>query len=76
MLDLYFGLDASGFEKSGGLPPSVYIITLLTVFHITAQFHDYLGPIMMVTYACLSNTLLLTGALALNSFSKQRLMVF
>ncbi|KAF9779137.1 hypothetical protein BJ322DRAFT_1013723 [Thelephora terrestris] len=41
MLDLYFGLDAAGFDRS-------------------TEFHHYLGPIMMVTYACLSNTLLLT----------------
>ncbi|KAF9454340.1 hypothetical protein P691DRAFT_754822 [Macrolepiota fuliginosa MF-IS2] len=41
MLDLYFGLDASGFDQS-------------------ASLHPVLGPILMVTYACLSNTLLLT----------------
>ncbi|KAI0343039.1 hypothetical protein BDW22DRAFT_1316922, partial [Trametopsis cervina] len=41
MLDLYFGLDASGFDKS-------------------MDFHPVFGPFMMITYACLSNTLLLT----------------
>lgn len=41
MLDLYFGLDATGFEKA-------------------THFHHILGPVLMVTYACLSNTLLLT----------------
>ncbi|KAI0084442.1 hypothetical protein BDY19DRAFT_987498 [Irpex rosettiformis] len=41
MLDLYFGLDATGFEKS-------------------MNFHPVFGPFLMVTYACLSNTLLLT----------------
>ncbi|KAG6821438.1 hypothetical protein H0H93_010162 [Arthromyces matolae] len=41
MLDIWFGLDASGFDRS-------------------TQFHPYFGPILMVTYACLSNTLLLT----------------
>uniref|UniRef100_A0A0W0FZM0 Putative receptor-activated Ca2+permeable cation channel n=1 Tax=Moniliophthora roreri TaxID=221103 RepID=A0A0W0FZM0_MONRR len=41
MLDLWFGLDASGFDHS-------------------TEFHHFLGPILMVTYACLSNTLLLT----------------
>ncbi|KAF9045820.1 hypothetical protein BDZ89DRAFT_1058779 [Hymenopellis radicata] len=41
MLDLWFGLDASGFEKA-------------------TRFHPVFGPILMVTYACLSNTLLLT----------------
>jgi hypothetical protein len=28
-----------------------------------AKFHSVFGPILMVTYACLSNTLLLTGTL-------------
>ncbi|KAK2463515.1 hypothetical protein APHAL10511_004266 [Amanita phalloides] len=41
MLDLYFGLDASGFDRS-------------------TRFHPIFGPILMVTFACLSNTLLLT----------------
>ncbi|KAF8634558.1 hypothetical protein AX17_004148 [Amanita inopinata Kibby_2008] len=41
MLDLWFGLDASGFDRA-------------------TQFHPVFGPILMVTYACLSNTLLLT----------------
>ncbi|KAJ7091388.1 receptor-activated Ca2+-permeable cation channel [Mycena belliarum] len=41
MLDLWFGLDASGFDKS-------------------THFHPIFGPVLMVTYACLSNTLLLT----------------
>ncbi|KAG7444990.1 uncharacterized protein BT62DRAFT_933403 [Guyanagaster necrorhizus] len=41
MLDLWFGLDASGFDRA-------------------TQFHRVIGPVLMVTYACLSNTLLLT----------------
>ncbi|EIN06002.1 hypothetical protein PUNSTDRAFT_127492 [Punctularia strigosozonata HHB-11173 SS5] len=41
MLDLWFGLDASGFE-------------------LAFKFHPFFGPVLMVTYACLSNTLLLT----------------
>ncbi|KAF4610858.1 hypothetical protein D9613_007044 [Agrocybe pediades] len=41
MLDLWFGLDASGFDKA-------------------TTFHPVFGPALMVTYACLSNTLLLT----------------
>jgi len=41
MLDLWFGLDASGFENA-------------------TKFHPVFGPVMMVAYACLSNTLLLT----------------
>ncbi|KAF8630162.1 hypothetical protein AX15_003108 [Amanita polypyramis BW_CC] len=41
MLDLFFGLDATGFDRAG-------------------HFHPVFGPALMVTYACLSNTLLLT----------------
>ncbi|KAF5387405.1 hypothetical protein D9757_005757 [Collybiopsis confluens] len=41
MLDIWFGLDASGFEHS-------------------TNFHEVFGPVLMVTYAMLSNTLLLT----------------
>ncbi|KAL4248089.1 Transient receptor potential calcium channel [Abortiporus biennis] len=41
MLDLWFGLDASGFDNA-------------------TKFHPIFGPFMMITYACLSNTLLLT----------------
>ncbi|KAJ7446684.1 receptor-activated Ca2+-permeable cation channel [Mycena latifolia] len=41
MLDLWFGLDASGFDRS-------------------TNFHPIFGPVLMVTYACMSNTLLLT----------------
>jgi hypothetical protein len=44
MLDLYFGLDATGFERA-------------------TTFHPIFGPFLMVTFACLSNTLLLTGQL-------------
>ncbi|KAI0741592.1 hypothetical protein C8Q80DRAFT_1109906 [Daedaleopsis nitida] len=43
MLDLWFGLDASGFDNS-------------------TNFHPVFGPLLMVTYACLSNTLLLTSS--------------
>ncbi|THH32452.1 hypothetical protein EUX98_g1732 [Antrodiella citrinella] len=41
MLDLWFGLDAGGFQNA-------------------TDFHPVFGPFMMITYACLSNTLLLT----------------
>ncbi|KII87361.1 hypothetical protein PLICRDRAFT_42989 [Plicaturopsis crispa FD-325 SS-3] len=53
MLDLWFGLDASGFDKA-------------------TQFHGVFGPILMVTYACLSNTLLLTVLVSIlsNTFNK------
>ncbi|KAF9006151.1 hypothetical protein BDQ17DRAFT_1389716 [Cyathus striatus] len=51
MLDLWFGLDASGFQNA-------------------TQFHPILGPILMVTYACLSNTLLLTVLILSNTFAR------
>ncbi|KAI0953934.1 hypothetical protein AcV7_007322 [Taiwanofungus camphoratus] len=52
MLDLWFGLDASGFENA-------------------SAFHPIFGPILMVAYACLSNTLLLTILVSIlsNTFS-------
>ncbi|KAH9983891.1 hypothetical protein BJV74DRAFT_946355 [Russula compacta] len=45
MIDIWFGLDAAGFEKA-------------------PNFDRTFGPVLMVTYACLSNTLLLTGAVS------------
>lgn len=53
MLDLWFGLDASGFDRSN-------------------EFHPIFGPVLMVTYACLSNTLLLTVLVSIlsNTFAK------
>ncbi|KZV60021.1 hypothetical protein PENSPDRAFT_659803 [Peniophora sp. CONT] len=52
MADLWFGLDAAGFEKA-------------------SQFSVVFGPLVMVTYACLSNTLLLTVLVSIlsNTFS-------
>ncbi|KAG9009327.1 hypothetical protein FRB90_008420 [Tulasnella sp. 427] len=52
MLDLYFGLDASGFDRA-------------------TTFHPLFGPVLMIVYACLSNTLLLTVLVAIlsNTFS-------
>ncbi|KAF6761717.1 receptor-activated Ca2+-permeable cation channel [Ephemerocybe angulata] len=53
MLDLWFGLDASGFQNA-------------------TRFHPTLGPVLMVIYACLSNTLLLTVLVSIlsNTFAK------
>ncbi|KAG9018403.1 hypothetical protein FRB93_000106 [Tulasnella sp. JGI-2019a] len=48
MLDLYFGLDASGFDKA-------------------TSFHKVFGPVLMIIYACLSNTLLLTVMVSIMS---------
>ncbi|WVF65343.1 hypothetical protein IAT40_000069 [Kwoniella sp. CBS 6097] len=52
LLEVYFGLDASGFEHAH-------------------TFHPFLGPILMVSYALLSNTLLLTVLVAIlgNTFA-------
>ncbi|KAG2128545.1 hypothetical protein DEU56DRAFT_818870 [Suillus clintonianus] len=53
MLDLWFGLDASGFDKA-------------------FEFDFVFGPILMITYACLSNTLLLTVLVSIlsNTFAR------
>ena len=60
MLDLWFGLDASGFDNAStySMPPQH--CSQLT--EALAKFHPVFGPLLMITYACLSNTLLLTGA--------------
>ncbi|WVQ93018.1 hypothetical protein IAU59_000081 [Kwoniella sp. CBS 9459] len=52
LLEVYFGLDASGFEHAH-------------------TFHPFLGPVLMVSYALLSNTLLLTVLVAIlgNTFA-------
>ncbi|KAL7421096.1 hypothetical protein Q5752_003980 [Cryptotrichosporon argae] len=52
LLEVYFGLDASGFEAAH-------------------DFHRFLGPALMITYALLSNTLLLTVLVAIlgNTFA-------
>jgi hypothetical protein len=42
--------------------PEIYL-TISYLF--AAEFDKTFGPILMVTYACLSNTLLLTGMLLL-----------
>ncbi|KAI9456933.1 hypothetical protein HD554DRAFT_2317452 [Boletus coccyginus] len=53
MIDLWFGLDASGFDRAG-------------------EFGPVFGPILMIMYACLSNTLLLTVLVSIlsNTFAK------
>ncbi|KAH7926026.1 hypothetical protein BV22DRAFT_1009996 [Leucogyrophana mollusca] len=53
MLDLWFGLDASGFDRA-------------------FEFDSVFGPVLMITYACLSNTLLLTVLVSIlsNTFAK------
>ena len=59
MLDLWFGLDAGGFDNASTFLRHLANISRLTV--PLANFHPVFGPVLMVTYACLSNTLLLTG---------------
>ncbi|KAF8845109.1 hypothetical protein BDN67DRAFT_1007476 [Paxillus ammoniavirescens] len=53
MLDLWFGLDASGFDRAG-------------------EFDLIFGPLLMIMYACLSNTLLLTVLVSIlsNTFAR------
>lgn len=52
LLEIYFGLDATGFESAH-------------------HFHPYFGPILMVIYGFLSNTLLLTVSVSVlgNTFA-------
>lgn len=70
MLDLYFGLDATGFEKASEYLFASHCWTaFLTEALPTAHFHHILGPVLMVTYACLSNTLLLTGTTHSSSYA-------
>ena len=57
MIDIWFGLDAAGFEKARALISEIYTVP----YSLAADFDPTFGPILMVTYACLSNTLLLTG---------------
>lgn len=51
-MEIYFGLDATGFEQS-------------------TTFNKYMGPVLMVVYGFLSNTLLLTVCVAIlgNTFA-------
>jgi hypothetical protein len=57
MIDIWFGLDATGFEKARELITEIYTVS----YSLAAEFDGTFGPVLMVTYACLSNTLLLTG---------------
>jgi hypothetical protein len=57
MINIWFGLDAGGFEKARELISEIYTGS----YSLAADFDRIFGPILMVTYACLSNTLLLTG---------------
>jgi hypothetical protein len=61
MLNLWFGLDASGFDKASECNHTPSTILKSQDISIIARFDPVFGPILMVTYACLSNTLLLTG---------------
>lgn len=63
LLEVFFGLDATGFEQARKCSGW----RLLT----TDEFHPYLGPILMATYGFLSNTLLTVVCVAVlgNTFS-------
>jgi hypothetical protein len=50
---------------------------VLFINPLAADFDEYFGPVLMVTYACLSNTLLLTGMPSYcNRYSSQRTNYF
>lgn len=57
MINIWFGLDAAGFEKARELVVEIVCCSLF----LAGDFDTIIGPVLMVTYACLSNTLLLTG---------------
>ena len=60
MADLWFGLDATGFALACMIHTSLSVERML-IIELTATFHEYFGPLLMVAYTCLSNTLLLTS---------------
>lgn len=68
LLEVYFGLDASGFESARKL--SISQLRRSSSFGVD-DFHPFLGPMLMVSYALLSNTLLLTVLVAIlgNTFA-------
>ena len=62
MLDLFFGLDATGFANSSMCTNLFCIVAFgLDNLHSIALYHPTFGPALMVVFACLSNTLLVTG---------------
>lgn len=61
MLDLWFGLDASGFHQASMFSHFFLRQTFKFYAYALATFHPVFGPVLMVTYACMSNTLLLTS---------------
>jgi hypothetical protein len=65
MIDIWFGLDATAFEKAREWTVGACAVA----YSLVAEFDKTFGPILLVTYACLSNTLLLTGASALSDKS-------
>jgi hypothetical protein len=53
MVNIWFGLDSTGFDISSEL--------------ILANFHPYLGPVIFFVFACLANTLFITVVVAILS---------
>jgi hypothetical protein len=46
---------------------SILLLNFINEFISSVEFDFVFGPILMITYACLSNTLLLTGEIAFAS---------
>jgi hypothetical protein len=75
MLWIWFGLDGSGVSKSVCLHKSMkdwFNKHLLTTNAPKVEFHWLLGPILMITFAFLGNTLFLTILVSMltNTFAK------
>jgi hypothetical protein len=63
MVNIWFGLDSTGFDISSMSPPS----HVSSIAEIVAQFHPYLGPVIFFVFACLANTLFITVMVAILS---------
>ena len=47
MADLWFGLDATGFALACMIHTSLSVERML-IIELTATFHEYFGPLLMV----------------------------
>ena len=57
-------MPADSIMLVGATERATSMFVLIRILTSSAKFHPFLGPLLMITYACLSNTLLLTGALS------------
>ena len=64
MVNIWFGLDSTGFDISSTSRLQPYQAHQLT--H-QASFHPYLGPVIFFVFACLANTLFITVMVAILS---------